>query len=408
MKQKTSDTRLAEHQADIECYKAGKEALKSAMLNSKKLELKNQSADASYDSLPLKNKFTQLSEPEKPIWKRYKTNDATIEKLSELLADNPKGLLLHRDELMGLLSSWDQEGRESDRAFFLEAWNGYGSLTTDRIGRGTVHTENLCMSIFGNTQPAKLSRYLYHAIRGMDNDGLLQRFQLLIYPDEPQNWSLIDRKPNYEAKQRVLGIINTLVTMDYIEQGALKEPQERFPYFYFDNESQEFFYQWLIDLEKEKLRSDDQPILLEHLAKYRSLMPGLALVFHLINVADGKPDKQISLSSTMLAIGWCNYLEDHARRIYGMVSNITRQASANLVKKIQKGELVSPFSLRDVYRKQWALLSEKEVVRKACDELVDLGWLREEVSLHQIGRPRLPVYAINPRIEIKCRENNSP
>ena len=182
------DSSLAGYQAELEDYKAEKEAIKSAMLNTKKQALKNK--PVVYDALSLKNQLAKLSEPIRPIWKRYKTNDATIEKLNELLSDNPRGLLIYRDELIGLLSSWDQEGRESDRTFFLEAWNGYGSLTSDRIGRGTVHTENLCVSIFGNTQPAKLIRYLYQAIRGADNDGLLQRFQLLIYPDPQRSTKL--------------------------------------------------------------------------------------------------------------------------------------------------------------------------------------------------------------------------
>jgi hypothetical protein len=398
---KIFDARLAEHQADLEFYKAEKEALKSAMLNSKKLSLKNKSENESYDALSLKDKFSHLSEPEKPIWKRFKTNDATIEKLSELLVDNPRGLLLYRDELMGLLSSWDQEGRESDRAFFLEAWNGYGSLTTDRIGRGTVHTENLCVSIYGNTQPAKLTRYLYQAMRGMDNDGLLQRFQLLIYPDEPTDWQLIDRKPNYQAKERASGIIKNLVEMDFVQVGAVKDPHDRFPSFHFDDEAQKYFYIWLTELETEKLHKEDQPILMEHLAKYRSLMPSLALLFHLIDVADGKGGDKVSFNATALAIGWCNYMESHARRIYGMASQGARQSTINLCKKIQAGELTSPFSLRDVYKKEWALLDEKEVVQKACEELIESGWLKREIPLHEMGRPKMPMYAINPKVKIK-------
>jgi hypothetical protein len=79
--------------------------------------------------------------------RRYKTNDATIQKLGELLRDNPTGMLLYRDELSGWLSSLRQDGREGDREFFLEAWNGDGGYTFDRIGRGMVHVEGLCLSI---------------------------------------------------------------------------------------------------------------------------------------------------------------------------------------------------------------------------------------------------------------------
>ena len=75
---------------------------------------------------------------EEPVRIRYVVNDATVEKLGELLAGNPAGLLLVRDELIGWLRSFDRDGHEGDRAFFLEAWNGTNRFTYDRIGRGTV------------------------------------------------------------------------------------------------------------------------------------------------------------------------------------------------------------------------------------------------------------------------------
>jgi len=55
-------------------------------------------------------------------------------------------------------------------------------------------------------------------------------------------------------------------------------------YFRFDPAAQERFFQWWRELENGVLRRAEHPMLLEHLAKYRSLMPSLA--FHLINVAD--------------------------------------------------------------------------------------------------------------------------
>lgn len=377
------------------------------MLNARKQALKSKSGNDSLEGLSLKEQLLQSKEPQKPIWKRYKTNDTTIEKLSELLAENPRGLLLYRDELVGLLSSWDKEGREGDRAFFLEAWNGDGSLTTDRISRGTVHTENLCISIFGNTQPAKLSRYLYHAIRGTDNDGLLQRFQLLIYPDAPKNWKLIDRVPHHQAKQRVVGLFKKLAEMNFLECGATREANNRFAYFHFDQEAQDLFNEWLSQLEEKTLQADDQPILIEHLSKYRSLLPSLALIFHLINVVDGKQANKIPRDTLLMAIGWCGYLEKHARRIYAMVNNVVYQSASRLARKIQEGELSSPFSVRDIYRKEWAMLNEKAVVQKACDELIDVGWIRHELQAYEHGRPKSPIYIINPKLKIQSERGEN-
>ena len=121
--------------------------------------------------------------PEAPTLRRYKTNDSTVEKLGELLRENPAGLLVLRDELVGLIATWEREGREGERAFFLEAWNGNQSFDTDRIGRGHISIPNLCASIFGGIQPDKLTVYLELAAHALANDGMLQRFQVLVYPD---------------------------------------------------------------------------------------------------------------------------------------------------------------------------------------------------------------------------------
>lgn len=393
------DTDLARYMADFEVYKADREAIKGALIKSKKQELKSKSTTDSLETNALREELVGSSEPAKPIWKRYKTNDPTIEKLSELLADNPRGLLLYRDELIGLLSSWEKEGRDSDRAFFLEAWNGDGSMTIDRISRGTIHVKNLCVSIFGNTQPAKITQYLHQAMRGHDNDGLLQRFQLLIYPDEPKEWKLIDRAPCLQARQRVMDIIYKIANMNYSEHGASVEANDRH-YFQFDGVAQELFNDWLTKLEKYRAESNDHPILIEHLAKYRSLLPSLALIFHVIEMADGKRAQHISLDSVLLAINWCGYLERHARRIYGIVNSNVHHAVIKLANKIKEGEVQSPFTLRDIYRKEWSMLTDKKIVQKACDELVSSGWIRIELQAYQLGRPKSPVYVINPKLRV--------
>ena len=406
---KRYDADLASYNADMEVYKADREALRDTYSKSKKQALQKKSEMSSLDAGTFKEKLMQSNEPAKPVWSRYKTNDATIEKLSELLAENPRGLLLYRDELVGLLSGWDREGREGDRAFFLEAWNGYGSLTTDRISRGTVHTENLCLSIFGNIQPAKLAHYLDRTIRGMDNDGLLQRFQLLIYPDQLKHWQLIDRIPDMKAKERAHDIFKKLANMNFVEHGASKEAGDRYAYFRFDEQAQDFFNEWLSTLEQTQLTQDDQPILLEHLSKYRSLMPSLALIFHLIGIADGQQSGSISVDAIRSAWAWVLYLEKHARRIYGMANSLAEQAAIKLGNKILDRELQSPFSVRDVYRKEWTLLENRDIVQKACDELVDADWLAVGHPSQAIGRPKSPVYLINPKLsrDILKTEKNS-
>lgn len=273
--------------------------------------------------------------PPEPALKRYKVSDITLEKMHEILAQNPGGVLIYRDELMGFLESWEKKGHESDRSFYLEAWNGDKPYTIDRMGRGTVQAQNICVSILGTTQPDKIMAYLTKALTKLDNDGLLQRFQLLVYPDK-KPWRLVDDRPDSFARNRVFHICKTLNDMMFTEHGA-KEPERLYegqhiiPYFQFSPPAQIFFHNWMRKLQ-EKLESNDHPIILQHLSKYRSLMPSLALIFHIIQLADGKKDREIPLTSAEQAVACCTYLESHARRIYGMVLDAAFEAFPKLSK----------------------------------------------------------------------------
>jgi putative DNA primase/helicase len=145
-----------------------------------------------------------------------------------------------------------------------------------------------------------------------------------------------------------------------------------------------------------KVRSgDEHPALESHLAKYRSLVPSLALLIHLADGAWGPVGEE----ATRKAIGWATYLESHARRIYAIVINSAAVAGKALAKRVTKGDLKDGFTLRDIYRKHWTGLSEKLAVEQAVDLLLDLGWLKEEVE-DTGGKPKTR-YRINPALLTK-------
>lgn len=105
---------------------------------------------------------------------RLIVNDATVEKLGELLNHNPRGMLLIRDELPGFLAKMESDEFQSERAFYLEAFNGDGQFTYDRIGRGTIHIENCTLSIIGGVQPSRIVPLVRGAMSGSSDDGLIQ------------------------------------------------------------------------------------------------------------------------------------------------------------------------------------------------------------------------------------------
>ncbi|MGM0653578.1 MAG: DUF3987 domain-containing protein, partial [Bacillota bacterium] len=109
-------------------------------------------------------------------------------------------------------------------------------------------------------------------------------------------------------------VIKAIAEMNFTDHGA---HDDKIPYFQFDEEAQILFYDWLTELQH-KLSLDDDPVMIEHLTKYRSLMPSLALIDHIATIADKGNEGPITINSARRAAGWCDYLESHARRIYSM------------------------------------------------------------------------------------------
>ena len=339
-----------------------------------------------------------MSDPTPPAQQRFVVNDSTVEKLGEILNANPRGLLLFRDELTGWLRTLDREGHEGDRAFYLEAWNGTGSFTYDRIGRGTVHIPSACVSILGGIQPGPLGDYLRAGGKGgkggAGDDGLMQRFQLLVYPDPSAAWRNVDQRPNIEAREKAWAIIERLAEADpLLSFGA--EPGE-VPFLHFDEDAQRLFDEWREALERKIRSGEEAPVMEAHLAKYRSLMPSLALVFHLGQIAGGAAPGPVSLRAAEMAAAWCELLEDHARRIYQGVTEQHHIAARLLGQKVQSGKLSNPFTAREVYFKGWSGLGEPDEVSRAAEVLEAAGWVRQEVK--QTGGRPSTVYHVNPAL----------
>jgi hypothetical protein len=337
-------------------------------------------------------------EDQAPQLRRYLINDATVEKLGELLNENPHGLLQYRDELAGFFRSMDRQGHESDRGFYLEAWNGLGSYAYDRIGRGTVLIPRVTLSVFGSIQPGPLARYLKGAGGGDEADGFMPRFQLLVYPDPPARFVNVDAAPDPAAKARAFRVFERLDELDPEALGCPVDEGRGLPCLGFDAEAQVLFDGWRTELEERLRAHEDAPALVCHLAKYRSLMPSLALVFHLIDAADRPSLAPITAEAAWRAAAWCDLLEAHARRIYQSAMDGDPDAAGRLAERI-KQTLPNPFTYRDVYRKGWSGLTGTEDVRRAVGLLEDRGWVKVvEVEPTERGGPRTEHVYIHPNL----------
>jgi putative DNA primase/helicase len=342
-----------------------------------------------------------------PTERRYITNDATVEKYGELLNQNPNGLLIQRDELTGWLRSLDDEGRAKDRSFYLEAANGAGDYTYDRIGRGTLYIKSITTSIIGGIQPGPLQTYLRGTLGfGEGDDGLIQRFQVTTYPDLPPGWTYIDRWPDSEARKTAFEVFEALA--DLPDTLGFERDDGASAFMRFAPEAQKFFEGWYTDLMGD-VRSGafEHPAIESHFVKYGRLMPALALIFEMVNAAARafEPfEPSVSEESAKLAAAWCQFLMAHAKRIYGLGIAATEMRARALAVHIQNGEvkpsLPEGFTARDVYLKHWAGLNTAELVAEPLEMLEYLGWIRG-AFLSKGGRPTT-AYQINPRVsEVK-------
>lgn len=372
---------MREHVGRAELAKAKKDMLRGE-LRAKK--------DRRDDAAILADLGELAGKDESPVEVRYLTNDPTVEKLGELLAANPAGVLVFRDELTGWLRSLDREGREGDRSFYLESWNGTGAYTYDRIGRGTLHIEAATVSILGGIQPGPLAAYVREAAGdGRGADGLLQRFQLIVWPDDPADWRNVDRCPNTAAKTAAFEVFERLAGLDPAAVGGRDD--EGLPYLRFGLGAQEAFDTWRYDLEA-RLRAGEPGIIEAHLSKYRSLVPSLALLCHLADEPNGG---SVTRAAMLRAADWGEYLEAHARRLYAPAIGADHSAAHALAARLRRGDVPDGSTPKAIYDKQWAGL-DKGATYRALDVLADYGWLRLE-RLETGGRPSVLI-RINPRL----------
>jgi putative DNA primase/helicase len=244
---------------------------------------------------------------------------------------------------------------------------------------------------------------------GAGADGLFQRFQLLVYPDDPGPWENIDRWPNTEAKNKAFAVFDQLAGRGFegfvASSGAVSRDESSsgsIPFLRFSEPAQVVFDDWRAELERKIRAGDEHPAVEAHLSKYRSLMPSLALVFHVISTIDTGKASPVSEAAAKMAAAWCDYLEDHARRIYHGLIQRDVSTAHRLARKILAGKLVNPFTAREAYRKDWTGLSDGEVIEAGAALLDELGWIKtDRVTAGASGGRPTARYWINPKIARK-------
>ena len=109
--------------------------------------------------------------PPQPVPLKITVSDITSQKLVRQAADRPRGLLCHLDEMNSWVRKLTDKTSGEDRSAWVVSYESE-HYEMDRVGAGSIHAENLAVSIYGNIQPQVLKTNF----SGLSADGLLQRF----------------------------------------------------------------------------------------------------------------------------------------------------------------------------------------------------------------------------------------
>jgi len=341
-----------------------------------------------------------------PSRMRFVTQEATTQAIVKILQDNPFGLGVSIDELSGFFKGLERENRQSDRAFYLTAWNGNQLYNVDTVSRGNNVVPKLYLVVLGTIQPEVFGSYVSDQIKSHAHaDGLLPRFQLIANPQRGVSVGM-DIAPNELAKnffhktfRFAAGIRNFIAMPDEAESEAIE--------FSFDEESQELFNSFAVDLEQKINEEDGSELVQGYLAKQRSTMPILAMFFQLLeifhssatlNFIEIEKNLKISKENTILASKTCDWLQKNAVAVYKNSNGAVLKSAHSLVEKIVTGKLTSGLTARDILDKKWANLTQESIFNEALNLLIANGYLKiEEKSTG--GRPKKEII-VNPKISI--------
>jgi hypothetical protein len=181
-------TALAAYERDAEAAKARDKTWR------------NEVGAACTDGSPPPDRPANAIEPDKPPRPRVTVMNTSTEELTNILAENPRGLLYSRDELAAWFGEFDRYGGNgADRAFFLECWNG-GVYVCDRVkyhGK-PVRIEHAALAIIGGMVPDRLREALADA-----DDGLAARL-IFVWPDPEPITPLCNRAHEDAGKRRTV------------------------------------------------------------------------------------------------------------------------------------------------------------------------------------------------------------
>ena len=314
-------------------------------------------------------------EPEIPVAERHLVNDVTIEALMPVLQQNPRGVLVARDEIGGWLAAFDRYvGKRGggDASHWLSMHNAEDVIVDRKTGQPrTIHIRRASVSIVGGIQPGTLRRSLGSEHR---ENGLLARLLLAMPPRRAKRWT--EAEVSERDERAIATLFDRLYALkpDHDDEanpvsrsvGLTRDAKRAWISFYGEHANEQ------VELSGE---------LCAAWSKLEAYAARLALIVHLVRAASGDPSvndpDEVDEHSIAAGVALARWFGREARRVYAVLGESEAdRTQRRLVERIEaKGGSVSV--------REW---QRSQSHASACDAEAEL----EELVKAGFGRWHVP------------------
>ncbi|MCC7313267.1 MAG: DUF3987 domain-containing protein [Planctomycetes bacterium] len=305
----------AEHQAQMENQQARAE-YELARLRYEKDHARWKSEKANNGDPP--------ERPDPPRRRRHVVSDITTEALAPILQENPRGVLVARDELAGLIRSFNCY--KKDKGGDTETWlqlHRAGFVSIDRkTNRENIYIPRTTASVCGTIQPSVFAAVM----RGEHlQNGLTARFLLAWPPAKRKRFT--NSSPSPDSVGAYEAVIQGLLQLQHVQADGMYVP-ETLP---LADDAREAWAKWY-DSHADRQFDAGTDEEAACLAKLEAVAARFALIFVLVKDPRSRVVDADSIERGCILANW---FADEAARVYAIIEAEDRDELAPVVRWIQ-------------------------------------------------------------------------